>query len=119
MVKIHGIVYIILSVGILFFSYKLDPQKFRIFIWIGYVFFAVGIGKLVFWFINKGKEGSGGRKEVKTHHHQANRGNIHPQRPAQGNIHGHQGAVRYCFGCGSRLIGHENFCSVCGQNLRV
>ncbi len=116
MVKINGIVYIILSAGILFFSYSLDPQKFRIFIWIGYLFFAVGVAKLVIGFINKKKESRFEKKGVNIFQQQRHKGSSH-QRKATVNDYRQQ-EVRYCFKCGSRLRGHENFCSVCGQNLR-
>lgn len=116
MVKIHGIFYIILSVGILFFSYNLDPKKFSIFIWMGYLFFAVGVAKLVIGFINKKKESRFDRKEVNIFQQQRHMGSTH-QRKAAVNSYRQQ-EVRYCFGCGSRLRGHENFCSMCGQKLR-
>lgn len=102
MVKIHGIFYLILGAGVLIVSYNIDPQKFKLFIWLGYVFLIVGVAKLGIWFINRKKESSFERKEIRRDFYQ-------PQQ---------QRVMRYCPGCGNGLRGNENFCPGCGQRVR-
>jgi len=101
MVKIHWSFYIIIGIGVLFASYKIDTQKFKLFIWLGYLFLIVGIAKLGIWFISKRKESPTERKEF--------RGNVYPQQ---------QKTAGYCPRCGNGLRGYENFCPGCGQRVR-
>jgi hypothetical protein len=103
MVKIHWSFYLILGAGVLWASYKIDPQKFKLFIWLGYVFLAVGVAKLGIWFVKREKESSFERRDVGREMHQRQT---------------RQGAARYCPRCGNALRGHENFCSGCGVQLR-
>ena len=100
MVKIHWSFYLILGAAVLFTSNKVDPQKFKIFIWVAYLFLVIGVAKLAIWFISKKKESPAERKEF---------GNYAPQQ---------QRAARFCQGCGTQLQGYENFCSGCGQRLK-
>ena len=102
MVKIHWSFYLILGAGVLWASYKIDPQKFKLFIWLGYVFLAVGVAKLGIWFIRREKETSFERKDV-------GRSVYQPQQ---------RRATRYCRRCGDNLQGDENFCPGCGVQLR-
>lgn len=100
MVKIHGIVYIILGAAVLFTSNKIDPKKFQLFIWVGYLFLVIGIAKLGIGFIKRKKESPAEQKEFR---------NYYPQQ---------QRAARYCQRCRFQLQGYENFCPGCGQRLR-
>ena len=100
--KIHWSFYLILGIGVLFASYKIEPQKFRLFIWLGYVFLVVGIAKLGIWFINRKKESPVEAREIRSYAYQ-------PQQ---------QRAARHCPRCGNNLQGYENFCSKCGQRIR-
>ncbi|MEA2036971.1 MAG: hypothetical protein U9O94_05650 [Nanoarchaeota archaeon] len=113
MVKIHGIVYIILSAGILYFSYRIGQQKFMLFILVGYLFLAVGMGKLVFGFINRKKDSP----DKKTNVNEQQLGRMNTQQNVQNNSN-NQGRGRYCHRCGAVLGGYENFCYGCGQRLR-
>ena len=65
MVKIHWSVYLILGIGVLFTSYKIDSQKFKLFIWLGYAFLAIGVAKLVFGFITRVKESPVEKKKIR------------------------------------------------------
>ncbi len=102
MVKIHWSFYIILGAGVLWASYKIDPQKFKLFIWLGYVFLAVGVAKLGIWFIRREKESSFERRDIERNVYQ----------PRQRRV------ARYCPKCGNALQGYENFCPMCAQRLR-
>jgi len=103
MVKIHWTVYLIIGIAILFTSYKIDSQKFKLFIWLAYLFIAIGTAKLVFGYINKKRESPKEKKEI--------RGNIY-QRATQ------KRATRYCPNCGNVLNRYENFCPMCGTRLK-
>ena len=105
MVKIHWSVYLILGIGVLVASYKIDSQSFRLFIWVGYLFLVIGVAKLVFWFITNKKESSLDKKELR--------------REIQQNAPKGHGLSRYCMRCGVPLKGNENFCSSCGQRLSM
>jgi len=102
MVKIHWSFYLIIGTGVLVSSYKLDSQKFKLFIWLGYVFLTVGIAKAGIWFINRKKVSDAERRYVGDF---ARTGAI-------------KGMPKYCQACGNSLTGHENFCSRCGAMLR-
>lgn len=103
MVKIHWSIYIILGAAVLFVSNKLDPQKFKLFIWFGYLFLVVGVAKLGIWFISRKRESAVERKDILKY---SNKGMRQQQRVA-----------RYCQRCGNPLRGYENFCPRCGQRL--
>ena len=110
MVKIHWSVYLILGAGVLFASYKIDAQKFELFIWGGYLFLVIGIAKLGIWFINRKKESPAERRAVQQ-----------MQRPAYRNQQWQQAQqrmMRYCPRCGNGLRGYENFCPACGVRVR-
>jgi len=100
MVKIHWSFYLILGAAVLFVSYKIDPQKFKLFIWLGYFFLVVGVAKLGIWFINKKNESPAERREIKRDVYQLK-----------------QRAIKYCHGCGNALMGYEKFCPMCAQRL--
>lgn len=102
MVKIHWSFYIIIGVSVLIASYEIDYQKFKLFIWLGYVFLIVGVAKLGIWFVNRGKERPFERREIRREIYQ-------PQQ---------QRMMRYCPRCGNALRGYENFCAICGQRVR-
>lgn len=111
MVKIHWSFYIIIGVGVLFASNRLNSQTgsrdFDLFLWVGYLFLIIGVTKLGIWFISRKKESPVER------------------RAAGGGIY--QGASQrqvvrqramYCPRCGNMLRGYENFCTGCGQRVR-
>jgi len=98
MVKIHWSVYIILGVAVLFTSYRIDSQKFRLFIWLGYLFLAIGVMKLGIWYVRRKKESPVEMRDV--------------------NVYAQQKRGRFCPGCGGGLRGSETFCPGCGQKLR-
>ena len=100
MVKIHWTFYLILGAALLYVSNKLDPQKFKIFIWLGYLFLTIGVAKLGIWFIKRKKESPKEDKELR---------NYTPQQ---------QRAARYCQRCRNPLQGYETFCPYCGQRLK-
>lgn len=102
MVKIHWSVYLILGIGVLLTSYNIDTQKFKLFIWVGYIFLTVGIAKLVFWFITRTKESPIEKKKLIRE--------LHQRTPNKFS--------RYCMSCGNPLSGHEIFCPKCGQRQR-
>ena len=105
--KIHWSVYLILGIGVLWASYRIDSQKFKLFIWLGYLFLIVGIAKLGIWFVGRDNENIVERKEIKRDFHQPHQRRVPQQR-----------AIRYCRRCGSGLRGHENFCPICAQRLK-
>jgi hypothetical protein len=92
----------------LFFSYKLDSKKFALFILLGYVFLIVGVAKLGIMFVNRKKESSVEKRQIKAGAYQQN---YAKQRAVQRKM-------PYCIKCRSRLYGYENFCPKCGQRLR-
>jgi len=96
--KVHWIVYIILGGAVLLASYNIDSQKFKLFIWIGYLFLIVGIAKLGIWFVTRRKESPAEKKEIKRE--------LQPRN------------VMSCPRCKSVLYGYMNFCSRCGVRLR-
>jgi len=102
MVKINWGVYFLLGIAVLIISYKVDPQKFMVFIWVAYLFMIIGTAKFIIWFITRSKETSVEKKEAKA--------NIPP-------THRYRTA-RFCPRCGNVLHTYENFCPMCGQRLR-
>lgn len=130
MVKIHWSVYFILGAGIIGLSYWIDEAKLQLFIWCGYAFLAVGVGKLLFWFISRPKmtkrearlfQQNQARNQgnyqyynhYNQHHHNQFQNNQHPN-----NQNNHQlNRKNFCHGCGSQLRGFENFCPSCGRRL--
>ena len=109
MVKIHWSIYLILGIGVLWASYRIDSQKFKLFIWLGYLFLIVGIAKLGIWFVNRKKESPVERKNVRRDMYQRE---VQQRRAPQ------QKTIRYCSGCGNGLRGYENFCPMCAQRVR-
>ncbi|MBW2989740.1 zinc ribbon domain-containing protein [Candidatus Woesearchaeota archaeon] len=103
MVKIHWSFYLMLGAGVLFASYRIDPRKFTMFIWVGYLFLIIGTAKIVYWFIGREKETKSEKKTI--------RRQIHPKEPPRI-------PAAYCQKCGNRLYGNENFCPRCGQRMR-
>lgn len=69
--------------------------KMKLFIWIGLVFLAIGIGKMVFVFALKEKKG---KEKI-----------IRQQAQQQ---------YYYCPRCKARVHAAENFCRMCSQRLK-
>ncbi len=102
MVKINWSVYFLLGIAVLIVSYRIDPQKFTLFIWIAYLFLVIGTAKFIVWFIVRRKMTSREKKRVRAAIPQS-----HQYRTA-----------RFCPRCGNVLHSYENFCPMCGQRLR-
>ena len=109
MVKIHGIFYIIMGAGILIASYKIDSQKFKLFIWLGYLFLIIGVMKLGIWFVKRKGESPVERRAV-------GRDNYGQATQRQRVV---QQRAMYCPRCGNMLSGNENFCSRCGTRVQL
>jgi len=108
MVKIHWSFYLILGVGVLWASYRVDPQKFKLFIWLGYLFLIIGVMKLGIWFIRRKKESPVERRAIGR--------DIYQQASPRQRVVQQRG--NYCPGCGNMLRGYENFCPGCGQRVK-
>lgn len=106
MVKIHWSIYLILGGAVLYTSNRIDSQKFKLFIWVGYLFLAFGVAKFVIWFISRKKETRAERREIRNYDYKNQR------MPRQ------QSAAGFCQRCGNQLSGYENFCQNCGNRLR-
>ena len=106
MVKINWSVYLILGIGVLIASYRIDAESFKLFIWLGYLFLVVGVAKFVFWFITRKKESSIDKKELR-------------KELSRGMLQGQVSAGKYCISCGSGLVGNVRFCPHCGQKQRM
>ncbi len=83
-----------LAVG-LFITLASSALKMKLFIWVGLLFLAIGIGKMVFEFIFKER-----KPKEKIIHQQA------------------QQRYYYCPRCKIRVHVAEKFCRMCGQRLR-
>ena len=99
-IKIPWIVYALIGGGIVYLVERLDDPKLTLFLIIGYIFVAVAIFKLLFWFIIH----KGTKKEEK----QAFSGQQYQQR---------QPVRRLCRNCGSPVIPGARFCQNCGAPL--
>ncbi|MBU0629107.1 MAG: hypothetical protein KKC75_08005 [Nanoarchaeota archaeon] len=104
MVKIHWSVYLILGAVTLFASYRIDPQKFKVFIWVGYLFLAAGVAKFGIGFVGNKKESPAERKQVMQE--------MYKPIASQGR------SQVCCPRCTFNLNGYENFCPRCGAYLR-
>lgn len=102
MVKINWSIYFLLGISVLIVSYRIDSQKFMLFIWIAYLFMVIGTAKFITWFITRSKETTVEKRSVNS---------IVPP------IHKYRTA-RFCPKCGNVLHSYENFCPMCGQRLR-
>lgn len=107
MVKIHGLAYIIIGAVVAFFSYKLDPQKMQLFMYLAILFVIIGIGKLLIDASKKPK-----KKPVRTH--QVHR---QPQQQPMQNPHARQQVAHFCHFCGTGVHNFQNFCHNCGQRI--
>ena len=110
MVKINWSIYLILGIVTLIASYKIDSQKFRVFIWLGYLFLVIGVAKAGIWFINSKKESPVEKRDMWASFYQGIQ--------QQSNARQMQGNSRYCPRCRLNLHGYENFCPRCGAYLR-
>jgi len=100
--RLNWSIYIIIGVVVLSASYKIDPQKFLMFIWLGYAFLIVGVAKLGVWFVTKKKETKAEKQEARVEMDAETRKDVSV----------------YCPRCRSVLYGYKNFCSRCGIRLR-
>ncbi len=129
MAKIHGAVYALLGIFVMAVSWKINPGKFILFIYVGFVLFAVGIGKLVMSAVSKKKftTDAKGYVELSTprvysrHHQSGSAGHT----PSHGTYHPHSAAhhaspqqgYHHCFRCGAVVSGHDRYCRQCGAQL--
>ena len=100
MASIHGTVYLLIGIGVTIASKIINPEKLKIFFYLGLLFIAWGVMKLFFSYIMA--------KSSKPRHSQP-----------QPHLHSHknpnlQTLARYCSRCGNMLHGHGNFCQYCG-----
>lgn len=101
--KIHGVIYFLVGIFVVGFSYyitdskDIDLQKFILFVWIGYLFIAIGAFKIMARMIMKPKPKLA--KENFSHNRRSNS----PR------------GMKFCSKCGSAVRSFDNFCFKCGS----
>lgn len=85
---IHAIVYTVVGIVVALYSLYVDPDKLKLFLWVGVGFFVFGIVRLAMDHMKKPKK-------------------RHQPRSAKG----------FCYNCGAALHEVQNFCHNCGQKI--
>jgi len=108
------------------FSYVSDSESLIFFIYVGYLFIAIGAIKLVIRIFADGQEGKKQRSQQPQHHNQAYY-HQQTQQPAQHNQTTHHQAhnqahpyqIYYCPRCRFQIKHGDNYCRQCGQRLSM
>ena len=116
--RIHGIVWIIVGVFLVGFSYFIsgsgvDIQKFSLFIWTGAVFIVIGFVKAVIWIKSKPAKAKT-HKENYPHH----RAKLNKEDNPVNQMHGQTNEfIKFCSSCGNAVRHFDRFCYKCGSRV--
>ena len=121
--KLHGLVYIIVGVILVGFSYyatsvneSLDLQKFMLFVWIGYVFIGIGVLKIIYKILSKPKKAKLAKENFHQHKQVQQQSNMEQQSQHSKQQQPNQ-LIKFCSHCGSTMRHFDNFCYKCGSRM--
>ena len=97
MTRINGWVYTIIGAAVSIYSYVVNPEKLRLFIWVGIAAVVFGLIRVVIDNMNNPTT-----KPVHHKHHNNTRQPI---------------AKNFCSSCGTAVHDFQNFCHNCGQRF--